>query len=71
MSEKKKVIRVKDLVIEAENVFIEPVNDRHHKDHRRDERVDPFFGRRGQQNEESSSKERSDDESSGRKGFWF
>ena len=35
MSEKKKVIRVKDLVIEAENVFIEPQRKEHHdrKDH--------------------------------------
>ncbi|TGB05199.1 hypothetical protein [Halobacillus salinus] len=72
MSEKKKVIRVNDLVIEAENVFIEPQHRKHEKDdHRGDDRVDPFFGRRGRQDsDESSSKEHSD-ESSDRRGFWF
>ena len=40
MSEKKKVICVKDLVIEADNVFIEP--QRIHEEVI--DRVDPFFG---------------------------
>ncbi|MGY0694239.1 hypothetical protein ACW2QC_15910 [Virgibacillus sp. FSP13] len=35
MSDKKKVIHVKDLVIKADNVYVEP---RHHR------RYDPFFG---------------------------
>jgi hypothetical protein len=51
MSENKRVIRVKDLVIEAENVIIEPKR-----------RPDPFFGgfRRGEDDrmESSSSSER-------------
>ncbi|WP_077623033.1 hypothetical protein [Sediminibacillus massiliensis] len=39
MSEKKKVIYVKDLVIKADNVHIEP-------QHNRRPAVDPFFGHR-------------------------
>ncbi len=41
MSEKKKVIYVKDLVIKADNVRIEPTR-----------RHDPFFGPRGVEDEE-------------------
>ncbi|KAB8139086.1 hypothetical protein F9U64_01430 [Gracilibacillus oryzae] len=49
MSEKKKVIYVKDLVIKADNVRIEPSH--HH-------RPDPFFGpRRGETLGEAEEKE--------------
>ncbi|KHE72056.1 hypothetical protein [Halobacillus sp. BBL2006] len=76
MSEKKKrVIKVDDLFIEAENVVI---NQRHRgwEENRHDDRVDPFFGprRRREQNEEreSSSKEHRDESSDRRGGFrWF
>ncbi|MCA1022476.1 hypothetical protein GLW04_01160 [Halobacillus litoralis] len=77
MSEKKKVIHVKDLVIKADNVIIEP---QHRGRHDRDEssdRVDPFFGRKrreaGADESSSSSKRRHDDESSDRRGGfrWF
>lgn len=71
MSEKKRVIRVNDLVIEAENVIIEPQRPHHDKENQ-DERVDPFFGRRVREEaEESSSREHSEEESSDRRGFWF
>ncbi|MEN2767619.1 hypothetical protein [Ornithinibacillus xuwenensis] len=58
MSENKRVIRVKDLVIQADNVFIEPAK-----------RRDPFFGgfRRNvddqveSANRESESREHHDD----------
>ncbi|SFJ66392.1 hypothetical protein SAMN04487936_103242 [Halobacillus dabanensis] len=73
MSEKKRVIHVKDLVIKADNVVIEPQrNDR--RDHDRDDRIDPFFGgpRRRRDEEESSSKHREDESSDRRGGFrWF
>ncbi|SFF73555.1 hypothetical protein SAMN05216353_10779 [Halobacillus alkaliphilus] len=73
MSEKKKVIRVKDLVIEAENVFIEPQRKEHHdrKDHHgRNDRVDPFFGGRRRKDEVAGeSKDRHDESSSSRGGF--
>ncbi|MBM7554004.1 hypothetical protein [Thalassobacillus pellis] len=39
------MIKVDNLVIEAENVFIEPRRRRHDDDHKHDRRVDPFFGR--------------------------
>ncbi|MGR9050813.1 hypothetical protein ACQ4XT_19430 [Halobacillus faecis] len=76
MSDKKKVIHVKDLVIKADNVVIEPQRDDRHD---RDDRVDPFFGgprrrREEESREESSSKNRRhDDESSDRRGGfrWF
>jgi hypothetical protein len=73
MSEKKRVIHVKDLVIKADNVVIEPQqNDRHD----REDRVDPFFGgpRRREDVEESSSrsKHREDESPDRRGGFrWF
>ncbi|ASF38831.1 MULTISPECIES: hypothetical protein [Halobacillus] len=67
MSEKKKVIRVKDLVIEAENVFIEPQRKEHHD---RKDRVDPFFGgRRRKDDVAGESKDRHDESSSSRGGF--
>lgn len=66
MSDQKKVIHVKDLVIKADNVHIEP--------QRRPYR-DPFFGpRRPLTNEESSEaenseKEESDDDKDERRPF--
>ncbi|WP_217585909.1 hypothetical protein [Lentibacillus saliphilus] len=61
MSDDKKVIHVKDLVIKAENVHIEPTRKRHR---------DPFFRRpQGVEAAEESSERdysREDDESSDR-----
>ncbi|ELK45183.1 hypothetical protein QRD89_05880 [Halobacillus sp. ACCC02827] len=82
MSEKKKVIHVKDLIIKADNVIIEPQHHRpdHHGQKDRDDFVDPFFGGRRHREEaaeESSSREKhhkkEDDESSDRRGGfrWF
>lgn len=51
MSEHKKVIHVKDLVIKADNVHIEPER------HRRGPRRDPFFGRWMGRDWEEESKE--------------
>ncbi|WLR47521.1 hypothetical protein LC065_18780 [Halobacillus litoralis] len=75
MSDKKKVIHVKDLVIKADNVVIEPQRDDRHD---RDDRVDPFFGgprrrREESSNESSSRNRRHEDESSDRRGGfrWF
>ncbi|SDJ86584.1 hypothetical protein [Sediminibacillus albus] len=48
MSEKKKVIYVKDLVIKADNVTVEPAQSRH--------QVDPFFGPRRIESEEVEEK---------------
>ncbi|QTM98707.1 hypothetical protein ERJ70_04985 [Sediminibacillus dalangtanensis] len=75
MSEKKKVIYVKDLVIKADNVTFEPPRQpRHH--------VDPFFGPRRMEAEEVGEKEQEEaveaveeeheehhQEEDGRKGF--
>ncbi|UOR13107.1 hypothetical protein [Halobacillus amylolyticus] len=62
MSEKKKVIHVKDLIIKADNVVIEP-----QRDH---DRYDPFFGgRRKKRDEEDEKGKHHDDESSSRGGF--
>ncbi|WP_226577008.1 hypothetical protein [Halobacillus litoralis] len=76
MSERKKVIRVKDLVIQADNVIIEPQRRNRHED--REDWVDPFFGprRRVEAAEESSSSSSSrhhkDESSDRREGFrWF
>ncbi|GGB40347.1 hypothetical protein F3157_16435 [Virgibacillus dakarensis] len=52
MSDKKKVIHVKDLVIKADNVHIEP---------RRPHRYDPFFGGR-RMDEQHESAEAAGDE---------
>ncbi|UOQ92855.1 hypothetical protein MUO14_20985 [Halobacillus shinanisalinarum] len=41
MSEKKKVIYVKDLIIKADNVYVEPQEDDDRNDHKRN---DPLFG---------------------------
>ncbi|UOQ43412.1 hypothetical protein MUN89_16005 [Halobacillus salinarum] len=46
--EQKRVIHVKDLVIKADNVVIEP--QRHHDNQ---DRVDPFFGGPRRRNEEA------------------
>ncbi|MCA0983783.1 hypothetical protein LCL89_06895 [Halobacillus yeomjeoni] len=83
MSERKRVIRVNDLFIEADNVFIEP---RRRGRDDRDSRVDPFFGglrhrrdddvagaEESSSSSSSSSRGRHGDESSDRRrGFsWF
>ncbi|WP_181349116.1 hypothetical protein [Thalassobacillus sp. CUG 92003] len=64
MSEKKKVIYVKDLVIKADNVKIEPTHEK---------RRDPFFGRDHEESRnevESAAEERKGHESSsGGEGF--
>ncbi|WP_106497950.1 hypothetical protein [Lentibacillus sp. Marseille-P4043] len=53
MSDKKKVIHVKDLVIKADNVYVEP---RHHR------RYDPFFGPGRQMEEQEDVESRSYDD---------
>ncbi|MBM7571555.1 hypothetical protein [Aquibacillus albus] len=55
MSEKKKVIYVKDLVIKAENVHIEPPRPRPRP-------VDPFFGPRRAEVEEEAVEEKVEEE---------
>ncbi|MGI8314410.1 hypothetical protein [Halobacillus mangrovi] len=79
MSEKKRVIKVDDLFIEAENVVIQPRRDDRHDRHR-DNRFDPFFGGRrrgkddvrGERDRESSSRDHRDESSDRRGGFrWF
>jgi hypothetical protein len=77
MSERKKrVIKVDDLFIEAENVVINQ-RPRGWEEDRHEDRVDPFFGprRRREHNEEresSSSREHRDESSDRRGGFrWF
>ncbi|SDL97472.1 hypothetical protein [Sediminibacillus halophilus] len=74
MSEKKKVIYVKDLVIKADNVTFEPP-------HQPRRHVDPFFGPRRVEAEEVMEKEQEEGEAveeeqeehhhegDGRKGF--
>ncbi|WP_082234627.1 hypothetical protein [Halobacillus massiliensis] len=78
MSEKKKekVIYVKDLVIKADNVIIQPENHRK-DDHKKEQHRgwDPFFGgRRGSQDESKDGsqhkhKKHDDESSSSRGGF--
>ncbi|WP_077357180.1 hypothetical protein [Virgibacillus halodenitrificans] len=78
MSEKKQVIHVKDLVIKADNVYVEPTNQRRPRD------VYPFFGRprwdERDEKEKESSEERehygesgdhSEHEEERRRPFWF
>ncbi|AIF45224.1 hypothetical protein [Virgibacillus sp. SK37] len=78
MSEKKQVIHVKDLIIKADNVYIEPTHQR------RPREVDPFFGRaprsdREERDNESSeerfhhdeSEEASEHKEERRRPFWF
>ncbi|MFQ3543914.1 hypothetical protein Q7A53_07490 [Halobacillus rhizosphaerae] len=62
--DKKKVIYVKDLVIKADNVVIEP---QRHEGH---DRVDPFFGgpRRRNEAEESSSSHNNDESNNNNRG---
>ncbi|MFC7321236.1 hypothetical protein [Halobacillus campisalis] len=82
MSEKKKeknVIYVKDLIIKADNVFIDS-DDKDRKHHHRDDkddhrkgqdRFDPFFGRKSYDDESSNSRHKKgkhDDESSSSRG---
>ncbi|ARI78000.1 hypothetical protein [Halobacillus mangrovi] len=78
MSEKRRVIKVDDLFIEAENVVIQPRRDDRHDRHR-DNRFDPFFGGRRRRKDddrdrdrESSSRDHRDESSDRRGGFrWF
>lgn len=54
MSERKQVIHVKDLVIKADNVYVERGRRREHDHH---QHLDPFFG--SERNEEESERRES------------